>query len=106
NAPQGTQVAFLQGKSSFSQSVNFAAGTYTISFSAAQRKSNASSQQFEVLVDGVVEGTFTPSSTSYAVLTTSSFTVTAGFHTITFKALNPNGGDNTAFIDQVSLTPS
>src|SRR5262249_46003945 len=36
-APDGTQVAFLQGTGSFSQSVALAAGAYTISFSAAQR---------------------------------------------------------------------
>ena len=38
NAPQGSQVAFLQETGSISQAVNFAAaGSYLISFSAAQR---------------------------------------------------------------------
>src|SRR5207249_2223436 len=31
------------------------------------------------------------------------FTVTAGVHTVAFVGLNPNGGDNTAFIDQASV---
>jgi hypothetical protein len=28
----------------------------------------------------------------------------AGIHTVTFIGLNPNGGDNTAFIDQVAIS--
>jgi subtilase family serine protease len=105
NAPDGTQVAFLQGTASFHQAVTFAAGTYSLSFSAAQRQNfQASSQTFEVEIDGTVVGTFTPASTNYSTLTTSSFTIaTAGSHTITFVGTNPNGGDNTAFIDAVQV---
>jgi hypothetical protein len=104
NAPDGTQVGFLQGTGSFSQSINFSAGTYQIGFLAAQRGNwQASSQTFEVMVDGTAVGTFTPAGTSYAALTTNSFTVSAGPHTIVFFGLNPNGGDNTAFIDDVSI---
>jgi hypothetical protein len=105
NAPQGTQVAFLQGTGSVSQTVNFGAGSYTISFSAAQRQNHqSSSQSIQVTVDGSVVSTITPSSTSYASYTTSSFTVSAGSHTIAFVGTNPNGGDNTAFIDQASIS--
>jgi hypothetical protein len=105
NAPEGSQVAFLQNAGSFSQDVSLSAGTATISFSAAQRATfQSSSQTFEVTIDGTVVGTFTPSSTSYATFTTSAFPVTAGVHTIAFVGLNPNGGDNTAFIDQVVLS--
>src|SRR5262249_20128547 len=31
------------------------------------------------------------------------FTVPAGYHTLTFVGLNPTGGDNTAFVDQVQI---
>jgi subtilase family serine protease len=104
SAPQGTQVAFLQFTGSISQTVNFASGNYTLSFSAAQRQNyQASRQVIEVTVDGNVVGTITPSGTSYATYTTSSFTVTAGSHTIAFLGLNPNGGDNTAFLDQITI---
>jgi hypothetical protein len=104
DAPQGTQVAFLQAYGSFSQAITFAAGTYAISFQAAQRgNGNASSQTFQVLVDGNAVGTFTPGSTSYATYVTASFTVSAGAHTITFVGLDPDGLDNTAFIDQVMI---
>src|SRR5262249_44456353 len=104
-APQGGQVAFLQNTGSFSQAVTLAAGNYVISFSAAQRAAfQSSSQTFQVLIDGVVVGTFTPSSPSYVTFATSTFAVAAGVHTITFVGLNPNGGDNTAFIDQAVLS--
>jgi hypothetical protein len=104
DAPDGTQVAFLQGSGSLTQTLNLAAGTYTISFQAAQRQNyQASSQTFQVLIDGTVVGTFTPSDTAYASFTTDSFTLAAGSHTLTFVGVNPNGGDNTAFIDAVSL---
>ena len=51
----------------------------------------------------VVVGTFTPAGAAYTTFTTSAFTVTAGAHTITFVGLDPDGKDNTAFIDQVQL---
>ena len=105
NAPEGTQVGFLQTTGSISQTVNLSAGTYTLDFLAAQRANYGGAQSFEVLVDGVVVGTFANLSTSYTPLSTAPFTVTAGLHTITFQGLDPNGGDDTAFIDQVSLNP-
>jgi uncharacterized repeat protein (TIGR01451 family) len=105
SAPQGSQVAFLQNTGSFSQALTLTAGTYVVTFSAAQRATyQSSSQTFQVRVDGVSEGTFTPAGTAYATLTTSVFTIAAGVHTIAFVGQNPNGGDNTAFIDQVALT--
>jgi hypothetical protein len=106
DAPQGTQVAFLQGLSSISQTLTFSAGTYSLGFSAAQRgNGNFSTQQFQVQVDGNVVGTYTPGGASYTAYTTASFTVTAGAHTISFVGLDPDGPDkdNTALIDQVFL---
>ena len=105
-APQGVQVAFLQGTGSFTQSVTgWAAGSYVLTFDAAQRGNFGVSQQnLEVLIDGSVVGTFTPSSTSYQGYSTASFTVTAGTHTIEFQGWDSAGGDNTAFIDAVSIS--
>jgi Protein of unknown function (DUF642) len=103
-APQGSQVVFVQNVGSLHQAVTFTAGTYTISFSAAQRGNKASSQTFQVLVDGKVVGSFNSlTGTTYTTLTTSSFTVTAGTHVVTIQGTNLNGGDNTAFIDQVTV---
>jgi Ca2+-binding RTX toxin-like protein len=106
NAPEGAQVAFLQGTGSFSQAVtNLAAGTYRLTFQAAQRANvQASRQDFRVLVDGAAVGTFMPAGTAYSTLTTAAFTVAAGAHTISFQGLDSAGGDNTAFVDDVQLT--
>ncbi len=105
-APQGSQVAFLQGTGSFTQSVaGWAAASYVLTFDAAQRGNFGVSQQnFNVLIDGSVVGTFTPSSTSYQSYSTAAFTVAAGTHTITFQGLDSAGGDNTAFIDAVTIS--
>ena len=74
-APEGAQVAFLQKDGSFSQAVaGWAAGSYRLTFYAAQRGNNGTSRQdFQVLVDGAVVGTFTPSGTSYQIYTTAAF---------------------------------
>jgi serine/threonine-protein kinase len=105
NAPQGTQVAFLQGTPSrISQTVQFKAGAYTLSFQAARRASFGNNQTFQVRIDDAVVGKFTTSGTNYVTMTTDNFTVEAGAHTITFEGLNPLGGDNTALIDMVTLS--
>jgi hypothetical protein len=106
NAPEGGQVGFLQGSGAVQQAVNFAAaGSYVISASAAQRGNNGTSNEtVEVLVDGTVVGTFTPTSTAYASYATDSFNVTAGSHILTFAGFDPTGSDYTAFLDQVSIT--
>jgi cell surface hyaluronidase len=106
NAPDGSQVAFLQGQGGLTQTVaSWSAGTYTIHFQAAQRgKYNAASQDFRVLLDGRVVGTFRPSGAIYASYETAAFTVGAGPHTITFQGLNSNGGDNTALIDNALIS--
>lgn len=108
NAPQGAQVAFLQGPTAkISQSVHFAAGSYTLSFQAAQRGNfNQSPQTLHVRIDGKLIGAFTPGSSTYVLLTTDSFTVTAGPHILSFEGSCPVGVDTTAFIDLVTLNPA
>ena len=105
-APEGTQVAFLQQTGSFSQSVyGWDAGSYQLTFDAAQRANfGASNEDFQVLVDGAVVGKFTPAGTAYQTYTTAPFPVAAGSHTITFQGLDTAGGDYTAFIDDVNVT--
>jgi archaellum component FlaG (FlaF/FlaG flagellin family) len=104
-APDGNQVAFIKGTGSLSQSVYLDAGAYSVSFMAAQRENFQSSyQEIEVIVDGSVEGTATPSTTSYGLYQTPLFTVSSGPHTIELVGLNPGGGDNTAFVDEVTLS--
>ncbi len=104
SAPQGSQVAFLQGSCSITQSVTgWAAGSYTLSFDAAQRGNPGGVQNFEVLIDGNAVGAFEPTTTSYQVYTTTTFTVSAGAHTIEFLGMNSAGGDDTDFLDDVTV---
>ena len=80
----------MQGSgSAISQAVDLAAGTYVLSYLAAQRPGN--SQTFQVWIDGnQLVGTFQPADTSFQTFTTDSFTVTAGSHTIEFRGTNTN----------------
>ncbi len=104
SAPFGAQVAFLQGTGEVSQSVNLAAGAYEIDFQAAQRvNANSGGQEIGVVVNGRLISVITPVSGYYALYQTLDFSVGAGFHTITLIGLNPRGGDNTAFIDDVRV---
>src|SRR5262249_27559025 len=98
--------AFLQQTGRIDQFVSLAAGTYQLSFQAAQRgNSQASRQDFRVLVDGRVVGTFTPGSTAYAGFTTGAFSVAAGAGpTISFRGLGTAGGNNPAFADNAQIT--
>jgi RHS repeat-associated protein len=109
-APEGAQVAFLQGGSAnyISQSLSgFQAGvSYTVSFQAAQRGNfNTGGQDFDVYLDSTLLATFRPASTNYALLLTPAFTTTAGTHTVKFVGRDSAGGNgNAAFIDAVQVT--
>jgi acetyl esterase/lipase len=103
-APGGMQVAFLQRDANFTEVLDFLSVSNTLGFGAAQPPNyQESSQMFQVLIDDTVVGTFTPSGTDHAVYTTDKFQVTTATHTLTLRGLNPDGGDNTALIDQVFL---
>ena len=107
NAPEGVQVAFLQGAgSSISQTLTMAGGTYQVVFSAAQRANYPQAgQTFNVTWDGQVIGTFAPpeSATNYLDYTTSAFSVTNGNHTLAFVGTDLNGGGDTIFLDNVRV---
>jgi hypothetical protein len=95
------------------------AGTYTLSFNAAQRQDGQTvdHQTIAILVDDKKVGEITPSGANYAAYSVS-FTVAAGSHTITLEGTVPpeggnprpsrgrsvGGGGATAFIDAVTLT--
>lgn len=105
NAPQGSQVLFLQTGGRITQSIVFVAGTYTFDFYAAQRGNSQSSfQTFQLRVDGQAIQTFQPAGTSYQLMTSVPVSLTSGAHTIELRGLNPNGGDNTAFVDRFRAT--
>jgi hypothetical protein len=103
SATDGVQTAFLQRIGSISQSFNWTAGSYTVSFKAAQRSNNGvNNQGIKVFIDNSLISTITPSSTAFATYTTASFNVTAGSHTLKLEG-NSTSGDNSAFIDQVTV---
>jgi hypothetical protein len=102
NAPEGTQVAFVETFSSIHQNVNFAGGTYRVSLFAAQRVSSSSTQSLSVLIDDIAIGTITPTGANYINYVTPSFTASTGIHTLQFKGLQ-GGIHNTAFIDAVAI---
>ena len=106
DAPEGTQSAFVQGNGALSQSVpGFQEGVeYYLTVLAAQRVSSGlNAQTVAVKLDGSTLGTAAPGSYSYTGTTIGPFTASTGSHTLSFVGLNPNGGDNTAFLDDVHL---
>ncbi len=105
-APQGLQVGFIQGNSSISQPVTFAAGSYQLSFFAVQAASNTADQPLDVRIDGQLVGTvaITPTGNDYARYTTAVFTVASGQHAIMFQGAG--GGTNTVLIGAVTFKPA
>jgi hypothetical protein len=99
-APDGSQAADLFGRGSISQVVNLGAGAYVISLSADQGLEPYFTQTIQVLVDGAVVGTITPSGSAFATYSTNPFTVTAGPHTVRFAGLVTSGE---TFLDQISI---
>jgi hypothetical protein len=107
NAPQGVQVAFLQGIATISQAIQgFVTDmNYTVTFAAAQRNYQANGgQTWNVTINGTVVGSFAPprSATSYTNYT-AKFTATAPSQTLAFVGTDTHGGDNTVFLDNVQI---
>lgn len=99
-APEGVQTAFIQSPASLiSQTFDFTAGNFAISFKAAQRGTNA--QRFEVYFDNTLIGTFQPATANFEYFVSNTFTATAGPHKITIAGTNVSG--NSGFIDDVKL---
>jgi fibronectin-binding autotransporter adhesin len=104
-APNGTQVSFIQGTGSYNQSLTFPInGTYTLSFQSAFRNSGQGVNEFRVLVDGVIVGTYIPTTSANYLPYTATFAATAGAHVVTFQGLNTGGGDRTSFVDAIAIT--
>ncbi|MEM7800407.1 MAG: hypothetical protein AAF633_14525, partial [Chloroflexota bacterium] len=107
-APQGDQVAFLQGgESSFYQ--NFViedAGFYHLTFNVAQRGgvNDTLGQTVRILVDGYEISRIRPSSDNYSWITTQPVQLEPGYRVILFESLRSEG-DNTVFVDNIQLEP-
>jgi len=108
-APLGTQVGFIENVGSIRQTVRLTAnGAYAVSFLVAQRlldDGSLNAQTLEVRIDDTVIGAFKPTDSNYLLFTSDAFTVKkGGKHTITITGTNLMGGDNTALIDEVTVT--
>jgi hypothetical protein len=68
---------------------------------AAQAAGNLDNVTVQVVVDGNVVGTLTPTSTGYTAFS-ASLTLTAGSHTVAFVGSGSDGTD-AVLIDQVQL---
>jgi Big-like domain-containing protein/PQQ enzyme-like repeat protein/putative pyrroloquinoline-quinone-binding quinoprotein len=105
-APEGIQVAFLQGAgSAASQSAHVDPGQYMLILQAAQRGNFQNGVQVvRVQVDGVTVGQYQPPGTNYTSYQTPMFAIASGgTHTIALVGVG-TGGDFTAFVDNVRLT--
>ncbi|GAA5210598.1 chitobiase/beta-hexosaminidase C-terminal domain-containing protein [Microbacterium kyungheense] len=106
-APEGERTAYLKTDSGLNsridQTVIFPAGTYAITFYAANRADFGGLQEFDVFVDDQLVGHAAPDdSGAYELHQTDSFTVESGQHTISFVATTFEG-DNTGFVDDVKV---
>ncbi len=83
----------------------FTPGSYEVTFSLELRGGNNAA--VDVTLGGIDLGTYKPlSSGSFNTVTTSAATLSAGSNLLVFTGVNnPNGGDNTVFIDNVRITP-
>lgn len=111
-APEGDQVAFLQGQGgTITQTLTgLGKGFYTLDFLAAQRNQldavtfQTVNQTFDVFLGGVLMGSFEPGGIAYGALTTSSVFLEAGDHDLQFVGTSLNGlADTTVFIDDLAL---
>jgi hypothetical protein len=104
SAPQGIQTGFIQSTGTISQALTLAAGTYTLSFKAAQRSCCVSPyvQPLKVTLDGAQIGSLvSPSSSSFAPSSIVFTVASSGTHTIGFAGTDPS--DKTTFLDDVTL---
>ena len=106
NAPDGVQAAYVQTYGTLSQTLSgFTPGKiYTLAYSAAQRSgaSQHGGESWNVKIDSTVIQSNSPGGTSYATYTVN-FVATAATHALTFVGTDLAGGDNTVFLDNVSI---
>ena len=106
--PDGDQVAFLQSNSTGTGSIsetltNLIPGrSYQVSFYLAKR-ATANANPVTVSIDGVVLGTFTPSSTGFVQFTTSAFQAVNSSAVITFSGA-ASATEKVSALDKVGIT--
>ena len=104
DAPEGSQSAFIQGgaASTISQQVYLDAGGVSINYWMATREYGGPNPVY-VYFDGALIYYAVPPEEEWYPFYTPHDVLAAGMHTLTFKGSNGNG-DNTTFLDAVSIT--
>lgn len=105
SAGQGSRIAGLQNSSYLEQTLNLAAGAYTLTWLDSNRSSGQySGNTYDVRLDGATLGNFvTAVGDSWAGNSLSFTTTTSGSHTLRLQGLRTSG-DGTSFIDMLALT--
>src|SRR5262249_154706 len=102
-----TQMAYfhvLPGPHTATQTVTLSAGPFVVNLNMSNRSSGATPATLEVLIDGIVVGSFISGSNTWAPFTTNQFTVAAGAHTLQLKGLPMQAGiDSTLFVYGVNI---
>ncbi|MDY0914533.1 DUF642 domain-containing protein [Rathayibacter festucae] len=103
NAPEGAQAAFLQSRGSATQTIAglVAGARYQVRFDIARR--GAETQAVQVVTNGAIAGSASPTSSIYATVTGGTFTAIDGPNTISLQGTATT--DQTAFVDRVTLVP-
>lgn len=104
-APDGSNVAFLQGMGSLIETFTLSSGgTFNVSMKVAQLYPGGTYQQdFCVFMDGTELTDCTPTTTGFLTYTTNNITLAAGTHTLTLTGLASYGSSYVALIDQLAL---
>ena len=101
-APEGAQAGFLQDGGALIQVIpGLPAGSYAIGLQAA-RRGFGTQQSIGAYLDDTLVGTWTPGSQAFAPFSSSPVALGAGSHTLRLVGQNAVG-DNTAFVDAVTL---
>jgi len=102
-APEGMQVAFIQGAARMTATVSgFTIGqTYRVGFLMAQRTNYGLPQTVTVWAGNVALGTFVAATGAYGPKWSEPFTATATSQTIALWGAPDNGEDRMAFVDRV-----
>ncbi|WP_299458757.1 G8 domain-containing protein [uncultured Microscilla sp.] len=102
NAPQGSQVLFLQNSGSVQGAMNVTArGYYRLIYKSAVRAGNTKAIRVEISGKKISEATI-PSS-NYTQMHSLPVYLNPGWHYFKFTGVNIISGDHTAFVDDIKL---
>ena len=97
---------FVQINGSFAQTFQATqSGIAVLDWIDAARTNSGGTETYNVLVNNALIGTYSPTNAAFASEISSSFSLIAGDnYTVAFQGVDPNLSDNTAFIDNVSIS--